>query len=502
MYVSPAAGCFAGGRPQPVAAPSLCSQANAATSARISRRRDFLGQSLRAPPASNGEHHAVAGPSFRGPAALLKPKKSGVPQRPPQPTQPRSFRDAPPEPLSESHPHFPPISEEKSRALQMAISQVEKSVGKGAIMRLGGAQKIAVERVPSGALTLDIALGGGLPKGRVIEIFGPEASGKTTLALHAVAAVQAAGGVGVFIDAEHALDPAYAEALGVDVENLLISQPDNAEQALDIMDHFIRSAAVDVVVVDSVAALVPRAEIEGDFGDAHIGLQARLMGQALRKIAGSVSRTGCIVIFLNQLRSKIGVMFGSNEVTTGGNALKFYSTVRMDIRRVQALKHGASDYGARTRVRVVKNKTAPPFRVAEFDIVFGRGIDDVGCLVDVAEDLAVLERKGAWYYFDGENLAQGRDNLVALLREDPAAHARLKGRVDEELERRGTTRASPPEARPRAAPPAAEEPPRAQGATPAAHPEVEEEEAWPDAGLRWSPALEAPEQEGAPASPF
>ena len=301
---------------------------------------------------------------------------------------------------------------EKQKALTAVLSQIERSFGKGSIVRLGDATRMRVETIPSGALTLDIALGGGLPKGRVIEIYGPESSGKTTLALHAIAEVQKSGGIAAFVDAEHALDPTYASALGVDIENLLVSQPDTGEMALEIVDQLVRSVAVDIVVVDSVAALVPRAEIEGDMGDSHMGLQARLMSQALRKITGNIGKSGCTVIFLNQLRQKIGVTYGNPETTTGGNALKFYASVRLDIRRIQTLKKGAEEYGNRTKVKVAKNKVAPPFRIAEFDIVFGKGISTLGCLTDLADEMGVIIKKGSWYSYNGDNIAQGRDKVI------------------------------------------------------------------------------------------
>jgi recombination protein RecA len=291
-----------------------------------------------------------------------------------------------------------------------------------------------VETIPSGALTLDLALGGGLPKGRVIEIYGPESSGKTTVALHAVAEVQKAGGIAAYVDAEHALDPTYAAALGVDINNLLISQPDTGEAALEIVDQLVRSAAVDVVVIDSVAALVPRAEIEGEMGDAHVGLQARLMSQALRKITGNIGKSGCTVIFINQLRQKIGVTYGSPETTTGGNALKFYASVRLDIRRIQTLKKGTEEFGNRVKVKVAKNKVAPPFRIAEFDIIFGKGVSTLGCVVDLAEETGVIVRKGAWYSYKGDNIAQGRDNAIKHLEENAAVAQEIQQQVRQKLE--------------------------------------------------------------------
>ncbi|NJR76150.1 MAG: recombinase RecA [Scytonema sp. CRU_2_7] len=323
----------------------------------------------------------------------------------------------------------------KQKALNIVLSQIERSFGKGAIMRLGDATRMRVETISSGALTLDLALGGGLPKGRVIEIYGPESSGKTTVALHAIAEVQREGGIAAFVDAEHALDPTYAAALGVDIENLLVSQPDTGESALEIVDQLVRSAAVDIVVIDSVAALVPRAEIEGDMGDTHVGLQARLMSQALRKITGNIGKSGCTVIFINQLRQKIGVTYGSPETTTGGNALKFYASVRLDIRRIQTLKKGTDEFGNRVKVKVAKNKVAPPFRIAEFDIIFGKGISTLGCLVDLAEETGILIRKGAWYSYNGDNISQGRDNAIKYLEEKPEFAAQIKQLVREKLDK-------------------------------------------------------------------
>jgi recombination protein RecA len=323
---------------------------------------------------------------------------------------------------------------EKQKALTSVLSQIERSFGKGAIVRLGDSTRMKVETIPTGALTLDIALGGGLPKGRVIEIYGPESSGKTTLALHAISEVQKSGGIAAFVDAEHALDPTYASALGVDIENLLVSQPDTGEMALEIVDQLVRSVAVDIVVVDSVAALVPRAEIEGDMGDSHMGLQARLMSQALRKITGNIGKSGCTVIFLNQLRQKIGVTYGNPETTTGGNALKFYASVRLDIRRIQTLKKGTEEYGNRTKVKVAKNKVAPPFRIAEFDIVFGKGISTLGCLTDLADEMGVIIKKGSWYSYNGENIAQGRDKVIQHMEKNAEFKNEIEQLVKKKLE--------------------------------------------------------------------
>jgi len=316
------------------------------------------------------------------------------------------------------------------KSLDMALTQIERQFGKGAIMRLGSDNVVAIEAIPTGALSLDLALGiGGVPRGRVVEIFGPESSGKTTLALHIIAEAQRNGGVAAFIDAEHALDPQYAKALGVDIDELLISQPDTGEQALEITDMLIRSGALDVVVIDSVAALVPRAEIEGEMGDTHVGLQARLMSQALRKLAGSINRSATTAIFINQIREKIGVMFGSPEVTPGGRALKFYSSTRIDIRRIETIKDGQESIGNRVRAKIVKNKVAPPFRLAEFDIMFGTGISREGSLLDVAVEHDVVHKSGAWYTYEDDQLGQGRENSKRFLRENPEIAMQLQAQV-------------------------------------------------------------------------
>lgn len=307
----------------------------------------------------------------------------------------------------------------KSKALGLALDTIEKQFGKGSIMKLGEAHKVAVECIPTGSLSLDLALGGGIPKGRVIEIYGPESSGKTTLTLHAIAEIQKQGGTAAFIDAEHALDPAYAQRIGVDTANLLLSQPDNGEQALEIVETLVRSNAVDLIVVDSVAALVPRAEIEGDMGDSHMGLQARLMSQALRKLTGVISRSKATVIFINQIRMKIGVMFGNPETTTGGNALKFYASVRMDIRRISQIKQGEEIIGNRTRVKVVKNKIAPPFRQAEFDIMYNQGISASGDILDLATEKGIVEKSGAWFAYKNEKIGQGRESTKKYLEDNP-----------------------------------------------------------------------------------
>ena len=312
------------------------------------------------------------------------------------------------------------MSTDRAKALDMALAQIDKQFGKGSIMRMGEQSFKGIETVPTGALALDIALGvGGLPRGRVVEIFGPESSGKSTLAMHVVAEAQRNGGVCAYIDAEHAMDPVYARSIGVDIDQLLISQPDTGEQALEIADMLVRSGALDVVVIDSVAALTPKAEIEGEMGDTHVGLQARLMSQALRKLTANLNKTNTIAVFINQLREKIGVMFGSPETTPGGRALKFYSSVRLDIRRIESIKDGAEVVGNRTRVKVVKNKVAPPFRQAEFDIMYGKGISREGSLLDLAVDLGIIKKSGAWFTYDGEQLGQGRENAKSFLSENP-----------------------------------------------------------------------------------
>ncbi len=323
---------------------------------------------------------------------------------------------------------------DKGKALDVAMAQIEKQHGKGAVMRLGDRTAAPISVIPTGSIALDVALGiGGLPRGRVVEIYGPESSGKTTVALHAVANAQAAGGVAAFIDAEHALDPEYAKALGVDTDSLLVSQPDTGEQALEIMDMLIRSGALDIVVVDSVAALVPRAEIEGEMGDSHVGLQARLMSQALRKITGALNTSGTTAIFINQLREKIGVMFGSPETTTGGKALKFYSSVRLDVRRIETLKDGGDAVGNRTRVKVVKNKVAPPFKQAEFDIVYGQGISREGSLIDVGVEQGLIKKSGAWYTYESDQLGQGKENVRNFLRDNPDLADELEKKIKEKL---------------------------------------------------------------------
>jgi recombination protein RecA len=327
--------------------------------------------------------------------------------------------------------------EEKLKALGTTLAQIEKCFGKGSVMRLGDKPPVQLEVIPTGALSLDIALGvGGIPKGRVIEIYGPESSGKTTLALNICAQAQKQGGIAAIVDAEHAMDPVYAKALGVNTDDLLISQPDTGEQALEIVEHLVRSAAVDVVVIDSVAALVPKAEIEGEMGDSHMGLQARLMSQALRKLTAISAKTGTTIIFINQLRMKIGVMFGSPETTTGGNSLKFYSSIRLDIRRIETLKKDGEGYGNRVKVKVVKNKVAPPFRIAEFDILFGKGINTIGCIFDVAVEMDIVEKAGAWYSYKGDKLAQGRDNSLEVLKLNNKLLEEIHTKVKAEIQAR------------------------------------------------------------------
>ena len=312
------------------------------------------------------------------------------------------------------------IEQEKLNALNQALGKIEKEFGKGSVMKLGEATSMAIDVISTGSIGLDIAVGiGGLPKGRIIEVYGPESSGKTTVALHTVAEAQKQGGIAAFIDAEHALDPVYAKALGVDIDNLIISQPDTGEQALEIAEALIRSGAIDIIVVDSVAALVPRAEIEGDMGDSHVGLQARLMSQALRKLTGSIKKSNSVAIFINQLREKVGIMFGNPETTTGGRALKFYSSVRLDVRKIDTIKQGDKVLGSRTRVKVVKNKVAPPFKQAEFDIMYGEGISKVGDLLDIASDIDIVKKSGAWYSYNDTKLGQGRENVKKFLQDNP-----------------------------------------------------------------------------------
>ena len=327
-----------------------------------------------------------------------------------------------------------PAPADREKALENALAQIDRQHGKGSVMRLGENSRPPIEVIPTGSIALDIALGiGGLPRGRVVEIFGPESSGKTTVALHAVANAQRLGGIAAFIDAEHALDPEYAKKLGVDTDALLVSQPDTGEQALEIADMLIRSGALDVIVIDSVAALVPRAEIEGEMGDSHVGLQARLMSQALRKITGALSNTGTTAIFINQLREKVGVVYGSPEVTTGGRALKFYSSVRLDVRRIETLKDGTDMVGNRTRVKVVKNKVAPPFKQAEFDIMYGKGISREGGLIDVGVEAGLVRKAGAWYTYEGDQLGQGKENARTFLKDNPDLANELEKKILEKL---------------------------------------------------------------------
>jgi recombination protein RecA len=321
-------------------------------------------------------------------------------------------------------------SDDRDRALDLAIGQIERQFGKGSIMKMGEAHSMEIEAIPTGSIALDLALGiGGLPRSRITEIYGPESSGKTTLALHVIAEAQATGGMAAYIDAEHALDPVYAGRLGVNLDELLISQPDTGEQALEIVEALVRSNAIDVIVIDSVAALVPKAEIDGDMGDSHVGLQARLMSQALRKLTGAISRSRTCVIFINQLRMKIGVMFGNPETTTGGNALKFYSSTRLDIRRIETIKNGTDAVGSRVRVKVVKNKVAPPFRQAEFDIMYNQGISKEGSILDVATDMGIVRKQGAWFYVDDDRLGQGRENAKEFLKHNPDVMASMLDRI-------------------------------------------------------------------------
>jgi recombination protein RecA len=327
-----------------------------------------------------------------------------------------------------------PAAFDRDKALEVALAQIDKQFGKGSVMRLGDETRAPIQVIPTGSIALDVALGvGGVPRGRVVEVFGPESSGKTTVALHIVANAQAAGGIAGFIDAEHALDPDYAQALGVDTDALLVSQPDTGEQALEIADMLVRSGALDIIVIDSVAALVPRAEIEGEMGDSHVGLQARLMSQALRKLTGALSNSGTTMIFINQLREKVGVMFGSPETTSGGRALKFYSSVRLDIRRIETLKDGQEAVGSRTRVKVVKNKVAAPFKQAEFDIVYGHGISREGSLIDVGVEQSLIRKSGAWYTYEGDQLGQGKENARKFLSDNPDLAEEIEKKIKEKL---------------------------------------------------------------------
>jgi recombination protein RecA len=324
------------------------------------------------------------------------------------------------------------VSSERAKALESALSQIEKQFGKGAVMTLGEKADANIESIPTGALSLDIALGvGGVPKGRVVEIYGPESSGKTTVALHMIASAQKEGGTAAFIDAEHALDPSYAQKLGVDIDNLIVSQPDTGEQALEITEALVRSGAVDIIVVDSVAALVPKAEIDGDMGDSHVGLQARLMSQALRKLAGVISKSSTVAIFINQLREKVGIMFGNPETTPGGRALKFYASVRLDVRKIETIRNGTDIVGARTRVKVVKNKVAPPFKEAEFDIIYGESISNESCIVEMGADLDIIDKSGSWFSYNGQRIGQGKDNTRKYLKDNPEIAEEIEVKIRE-----------------------------------------------------------------------
>ena len=324
------------------------------------------------------------------------------------------------------------ISEERKKALDIAMAQIEKNFGKGAVMKLGEVGDVSIDTIPSGALSLDIALGiGGFPRGRIIEVYGPESSGKTTVALHAIAEAQKQGGIAAFIDAEHALDPVYARNLGVDVDNLIVAQPDTGEQALEIAEQLVRSGAVDIITIDSVAALVPKAEIDGEMGDSHVGLQARLMSQALRKLTGVLNKSNTVAIFINQLREKVGIMFGNPETTPGGRALKFYASVRLDVRKQEAIKINGEVMGTRTKVKVVKNKVAPPFREAVFDIVYGKGISNEGCVLDLATDMSIVDKSGAWFAYNGQKIGQGRENAKAYLAQNPEIMKEIESKVRE-----------------------------------------------------------------------
>ena len=324
------------------------------------------------------------------------------------------------------------ISEERKKALDIAMAQIEKNFGKGAVMKLGEVGDVSIDTIPSGALSLDVALGiGGFPRGRIVEIFGPESSGKTTVALHAIAEAQKLGGIAAFIDAEHALDPVYARNLGVDIDNLIVAQPDTGEQALEIAEQLVRSGAVDIITIDSVAALVPKAEIDGEMGDSHVGLQARLMSQALRKLTGVLNKSNTVAIFINQLREKVGIMFGNPETTPGGRALKFYASVRLDVRKQEAIKVNGEVTGTRTKVKVVKNKVAPPFREAVFDIVYGKGISNSGCVLDLATDMNIVDKSGAWFAYNGQKIGQGRENAKLFLEENPDVMKEIESKVRE-----------------------------------------------------------------------